>query len=585
MFHESFQYFMPVRALYGVGLLSRIGQEVGEFKGLKALVITDQILEKLGVVEKLRKGLEGSGVEIAAVFSDVPPNSEVKTVKAAAELGKNSGCNLLIAIGGGSVMDTAKVTNVLMFKGGEVEDHMGAQLVDEKMYPMIFVPTTAGTGSEATIYAMISDTAKQVKLPFAEDRFLPDLAILDPELTVSMPPKVTASTGMDALTHAIESYVSTTASPISRAFSLQAIDLISKYILAATAHPDDMTARGAMLTASFLAGVAINHAGVGMVHALSHAAGGVYHIPHGVANAIFLPFSIDYNLDVAAEDYARISEVLGELNVYPIHELQANLANFENPIIENTLSQLSFVDEWLAKRKAAALAEKIRRLNRQLAYLSGLPLNLKEAGVNDNLAQLDLLVERGMEDGSLLYNPKEVKENDMREIFQKAYHQNLKPEKVSEKSLKLSAAGHVKKRIKGVFKSAEELYDILGGFFERIRENDELREALVASGLVVRFRYTNPDAAIVLASIDGEQKIIMGEEAEKMDVELELKLEADLAHVFWHGQMNVVQALARREVIPKGNLPKAMKLLPILDPAFRMYPEYLREKGLSSLIL
>jgi len=263
-------------------------------------------------VERVKAGFARTTIEIAAIYDQVPPNSTIKTVEDCAALGRTQHCDLIIGLGGGSVLDTAKVANILMVKGGPVAEHMGAYLLGQtRLLPLFLIPTTAGTGSEVTKVAVIADPDHDVKLPFAETQFLPDLAILDPELTRSLPPKLTAMTGMDALTHAIEAYVDKEWSPASDGLALQAIRLIRDYLLRACAQPNDLQARGAMLAASCLAGIAFSHSMVGMVHGISHALGGVYHIPHGLANALVLPEVMDYNLDSRLDRYADIAEALG----------------------------------------------------------------------------------------------------------------------------------------------------------------------------------------------------------------------------------------------------------------------------------
>jgi len=187
--------------------------------------VTDKILLDAGPVDRVKAGFKKTNIKITAIFDDVPPNSTITTVQNCAALGKKNKCDMIIAVGGGSVIDTAKVANLIMVKGGDVEDHMGAYLLDisDHLLPVIVIPTTAGTGSEVTKVAVIADPDNDVKLPFAEEQFLPQLAILDPEMTVSLPPKLTAATGMDALVHAIEAYVDKEWSPASDALALHAI--------------------------------------------------------------------------------------------------------------------------------------------------------------------------------------------------------------------------------------------------------------------------------------------------------------------------------------------------------------------------
>jgi alcohol dehydrogenase class IV len=585
MIPEYFAFNLPTKIVYNHGLASRLGSELKEFGKRNALIITDKVIRKAGLLNKVLEGLQGSLINPIAIFDDVPPNSELKTVMDATEMGKANNCTLIIALGGGSVMDTAKVANILLFKGGKIEDHMGAQLIKGRLHPMVFIPTTAGTGSEVTSFAMISDSKNDVKLPFTEDAVLPDLAILDPEMTLTMPPKITAATGMDALTHAIEAYVSSETNPVSEALSLHAIELINQNILQATANPDDVNARGAMLVASFMAGVSFNHAGVGIVHGISHALGGVYHIPHGLANSIILPFSIEHNMETSAARYARITEHLGFVNIKPTEELIKAVGMFNNDLLNNAVLQMTMIDEWLVDHKARALAEKIRLLNRQLSYLSGHATNLKQAGINDGLAKLEQVIETAMTDGAMLYNPVEVTREKVRRIIQMAYNQDFPSIKVSSADLRAARAGVIVPKLKNIFSDTENMYDILGGFYNKMGEDSGLSNALLSSGLKVRFIYTNPDGYLTIDSSGTQVKVYRGKDGDHVNLDVEMTLSADLAHYFWHGLVNAVQALTRREITTKGNLPKAMALLPILTPAYDLYPKFLMERGLGKLVV
>jgi alcohol dehydrogenase len=587
MLPDYYQFSLPTKVKYGIGLASRLGDELADFPGSRALLVTDKVIQSTGLAKKVIEGLKGTKIEIVATYDNVPPNSEIKVVTEAAEMGVASKCDMVIAIGGGSVLDSAKVINLLMVKGGPLQKHMGAQLLKEKLLPYVAIPTTSGTGSEATQFAVISDDANSVKLPFAEDFFLPDVAILDPEMTATMPGKVTAATGMDALTHAIECYAGMNPNPVSDALALYAIELIAQNILQAVAVPNDLNARGAMLTASFIAGVAFNHSGVGIVHGISHALGGVYHIPHGLANSIILPFSVEYNMETSAARYARIAQIFGDSGFYPVKELNQLVARFDNFAVNQAVTQLGLVDEWLTKQRAQSLAGKLRALNQKLNALCGHPLNLREAGVKDSLAKLEQVVRTAMEDGAMLNNPVPATAEGVRAIVREAYEQNLKPIAVSKSELKAARPSGAAKRLKGIFKDEAAIYDILGTYFLKVQADPKLFAPLKNSGLRIRFNYTGPDAAIALdGSTDDKTKQIMtGDAARKFEPEVEFTLQADVAHYFWHGQVNLMQALARKEISPKGNLPRAMRLLPLLEPLYELYPNYLRSRDLARLAL
>jgi len=608
---EYFEFTLPTKLVYGFRILRNIGSAVAHFGRRRAILVTDKILVKAGPVDIVKEGFKKTNIQIVCTYSDVPPNSTLKAVKDCADLAKKNRCEMIIAVGGGSVIDTAKVANLLVVKGGKIEDHMGAYLLEsnDKLLPTIFIPTTAGTGSEVTKVAVIADLKNDVKLPFAEDQFLPQMAILDPEVTVSMPGRLTAMTGMDALTHAIEAYVDKEWSPASDALALHAIRLISNNILQVCAHPEDVQARGAMLVGSFLAGVAFSHSMVGMAHGISHALGGVYHIPHGLANALVLPEVMEYNLDSSPERFSDIALALGITFPQVVNEGTSLLKSGWRPeflsktldsvgfvkewmdnqsfkvkgIAAKTLGNLSFVDQWFRKQAGRAAVERIRTLNRQLAYLTEMPLNLKDAGIKDKLGKLEQLASTAMNDGSMLYNPKEPERDVVVNIIRKLYKTGVKPIPVSEKDLRPSEAIFGQKEMRNVFKDANMLYSVLAEFYELLKKDARVGTPLKRSNLCVQFVYKNPSAVITIDATKGDPLIIKGDFNGKPEVIMTMN--ADFAHKFWHGKANLVTALTRRQVVAKGNVPKTIKLLPILRPAYELYPRFLREKGLGHLVM
>ena len=612
MLPEYFEFTLPTKLIYGIGILKKLDNAIKPFGKRKAILVTDKILVKAGPVGKVREGFKNSNITIACVYDNVPPNSTIKTVEECARMAKKNGCNMIIAVGGGSVIDTAKVANILIVKGGEVGDHMGAYLLDksETLLPAIFIPTTAGTGSEVTKVAVIADPDHDVKLPFAEDHFLPDLAILDPEATVSMPPKLTAATGMDALTHAIEAYVDKEWSPASDALALHAIKLISGNILKACAHPDNLQARGGMLIGSFLAGVAFSHSMVGMAHGISHALGGVYHIPHGLANALVLPEVMEYNLESQPDRYADIAVALGvsfpqmvtasrnllkadSMDIFTKVFRRMDFSYLGEKLIDasswlrgsaaDAVGNLDCIDQWFRHQAARAGIEKIRTLNRQLAYITEMPLNLEEAGIRDNLKKLDQVVTTAMEDGAMLYNPVEPTREAIEEIVTKLYDQDITPLEVSDEDIESQDTKSGGREMTNVFKDSKMLYDVLIGFYEYLKKDPDVGPSLAETNLLVQFVYKNPSAIITIDTTGDTIEIHQGAYDGKPEVTMTMN--ADFAHKFWHGKANLLTALTLRQVVAKGNVPKTIKLLPILKPAYAKYPLFLKKKGLEHLII
>ncbi len=602
MLPEYFGFSLPTKVVYGVGILGKIEAEVARFGKRKAILITDKVLVEVGVVDKVKAAFEGTGIKVAHVFDEVPPNSTLECVTACGRTMRRRKIDLVIAVGGGSVIDTAKVANLLAVEGGKVEDHMGAWLLDpnDELLPMIVVPTTAGTGSEATKVAVIADPDNDVKLPFSEEQFLPALAILDPEVTATMPGKLTAATGMDALTHAIEAYVGKEWSPATDALALHAIRLLHANILQACAHPEDMQARGGMLVGSFLAGVAFTHSMVGMVHGIAHALGGVYHVPHGLANALVLPEVMEWNLDSALDryvdvalalgvDFPQLGSRLGSLAQHPPGRGALERGRLLSPSYRarnaaaRLLGTLGFFDRWMRRRAAMAGVERIRTLDRQLAHLTGMPLNLRDAGVGDGLAKLDQLVDTAMADGTMLYNPREPERAAVEAIVQRLHDCEAEPLPVSEEDLRPAERSAAKPEQKDAYESTEQLYGVLVPFFELLEAHPDVGPKLKKSNLCVQFVYRQPDAIITVDTTSGEMVLTQGEYDGKPEVTMSMK--ADFAHRFWHGKANLITALTRREVMARGNVPKTVKLLPVLKPAFTLYPEYLQDKGLGHLVI
>src|SRR5262245_54514957 len=378
MLPDFFQFYFPTKVLFQAGLSKDFSNELNSLQIQRMLVVTDARLLKAGLVQPILDGLSNAGVKKTVVFSEVPPNSELSAVKKAFERGAEIEAQGVLAVGGGSVMDTAKAANILLSLGGDlVEDYSGAHTLPSPLKPLIAIPTTAGTGSEVTQVAVILDEKNGVKLSFLDRYLYPTLAILDPELTLTMPPKLTAMTGLDALTHAVEAYTSLESNPYSDAFSMKAIRMIKDSLSIAVKNGDDLHARSEMLAAAHLAGVAFDHTMVGVVHSMSHSTGAGSHVPHGMANSILLPWGMEYNFEVCKERYAGIAKRLGV----------------------DTAGKS--VDE-----AAHAAIEKIIGLRTELKTLCGLPDRLREAGVKEE--DLPKIAELSVEDGSSFYNPREV---------------------------------------------------------------------------------------------------------------------------------------------------------------------------------
>lgn len=307
------------KLITGNGATEKLLEEATRLNMKNPLIVTDEILEKIGVVDKIITLLNGLP---HGVYTGVKPEPEVALVQECKEAFTAGGHDGLIALGGGSAIDIAKAVSGFAGFDGPIEQLFGTDLVPHKGAPIIAIPTTAGTGSEVTNIAILSDTEAQLKKGIVSDYLLPDVAIVSPEMTLTMPKSVTAASGIDALVHAIEAYISVNASPITDALAIGAMKMIAKNLPKAYANPNHIEARENMATASLMAGMAFGNAGVGAVHALAYPLGGRYHIAHGVSNALLLPYVMEWNKIACAERFRDIAEALGQ-NTAGLSDIEA----------------------------------------------------------------------------------------------------------------------------------------------------------------------------------------------------------------------------------------------------------------------
>jgi len=388
---EFFEFFCPVKIISGHKALANLPYEMTLLGVSKALVITDPGVVNAGLLKPVQATMKGSDCKIAAIYDKTPPDSSSYVCNEVAQMFLKKKCDCFIALGGGSCIDTAKGANIVISEGtDDLMKFQGMDRLTAHQKPLIVIPTTAGTGSEATLVAVIKDVDRNTKMPFVSDELYPALAIIDPKMTMSMPPKITAATGMDALTHAVEAYYSLQKNPISDCFATSAIKLIFGNLLTAAKNGADEQARLAMANASLMAGIAFSNAMVGVVHALAHAAGGICKVPHGLANAILLPYGMEYNLKSSAAALGELAPAMG------VKDLKGN-----------------------AKKRAEAAIQAVFDLRQKLHDATGMPLTLSEAGVTQK--DLEKIAHGAVNDGSCTYNPEELEYKDAFKILKKAY--------------------------------------------------------------------------------------------------------------------------------------------------------------------
>ena len=302
--------FMAGRIHFGPGVSAKAGDLVKAAGAKSVLIVTDQTMEKIGLLERISDNVRKSGLQVS-VFSDVEPEPSVETTDAAAAMARESKVEAVIGLGGGSCMDVAKAVSILVKNEGSASRYQGLGLVKNPGVFKLMIPTTAGTGSEVTFTAVLIRKSDGVKGGINSDFLYPDMSLLDPELTVSMAPHVTASTGMDALAHALEAYTSLQASPFSDMFAEEAMWRVGKWLRVATLNGRDLEARGEMMLAALYGGVALANAGVTACHALAYPLGGMFGVPHGTANALLLPHVARWNALASPARFAQAASLLG----------------------------------------------------------------------------------------------------------------------------------------------------------------------------------------------------------------------------------------------------------------------------------
>lgn len=390
-FHQTdISSYLPTQIKFGFGKVEKLGLELQIEPDLadrdRVVLVTDKGVIGAGLVEKVEAGLVDSPYEIKAIFDAVPSDSDMAIVREVTRIIHQQEANLIMALGGGSVMDTAKAGSLMATHGGEIKDYEGGFMVPGPCIPIVAIPTTTGTGSEVSMGAVIKDPDAKVKITIASPFLFPRLAVLDPEMVRTLPPKLVAWTGMDALTHAIEAYVSDLHEPISEALAFRVVEMIFDNLEAAVRDPDNLDARAKMQIAATMAGMAFSNAALGATHPITHAVGAMFGVHHGLGNAVALPTVMEYNLEVCPERYASLARAMG-------------------------VSQTDLSDEELGR----LAIDRVRELRRAL----GIPEHYSELGVPTDEATIEAIAETAMNDPLLAFNPRKTELEDMKAIVAK----------------------------------------------------------------------------------------------------------------------------------------------------------------------
>lgn len=385
MTKKSFGYFMPPVTIMGVGCLEDIADYIKPMGFKKALIVSDKVLVQIKLVNKVTDVLAKIGVDYV-IFDGAQPNPTVGNVNDGLKMLRENECDFVVSFGGGSPHDCAKGIALVAANGGKIEDYEGINKSAKPQLPLIAVNTTSGTASQMTRFCIITDESRHIKMAIVDWHTTAVIAVDDADLMVAMPPALTAATGMDALTHAVEAYVSTIATPVTDCAALKAIELIAGYLRRAVQDGNDMEAREMMTYAEYLAGVAFNNASLGYVHAMAHQLGGFYDLPHGVCNAILLPAVEDYNAKVVPERFVEIAKAMGK-----------------------DIAGLS------AEEAASAALAAIRELSADI----GIPAGLKDLKGFDK-KDIPVLAANALKDACGFTNPKQATQEEIENIYKAA---------------------------------------------------------------------------------------------------------------------------------------------------------------------
>lgn len=394
MTETYYEFFCPVKLIVGARALENIPYELGALGASRPLLVTDRGVAAAGLVDQLRAVLSAGGLEIAAVYDEVPPDSSLAAVRAIARRYRDAGCDSLIALGGGSPIDTAKAANILASE--ETEDlwkFSGAGNLPRPLKPLVVIPTTAGTGSEVTYVSIVRDEERGIKVPFASPFLMPHAAVLDPRMTLGLPAQITAATAMDAMTHACEAYICLAKNPMSDAYASAAVRAVAENLLAVLDRPGDAPGRLALAQGAAMAGIAFSNSMVGLVHALGHSVGALCHVHHGTCMSILLPAVLEYNLEARREQ-------IGEL-----------LLPLAGPAV--------YAETPAADRAEQAIA-RLRLLKDEIHARCGLPRTLSETGKVER-AQLPQIAGMALDDGSIIFNPVEVSREEALAVLERSW--------------------------------------------------------------------------------------------------------------------------------------------------------------------
>ena len=365
--HKIFSFTGARKIVFGNGSFQQLPEHIRELQAKRPMIVLDKQLAATGMKEQVVELLKKSGME-CQIFDKVDPEPKISLADEGAKLALKAKCDIIVGIGGGSAMDVAKAIAVLATNKGKAVDYLGLNKVPGPGLPKIMIPTTAGTGSEVTFTSVFVRPDLKKKEGMNSPFLYPDLALLDPLLTVSLPPGPTASTGIDALCHAIESYTSINASPLSELLSLEAIALIAENLRTAVHDGSNIAAREKMLLGSLYAGLGLANAGVTAVHSLSYPLGGKYGIPHGLANTVLLPYVMSYNISGAQEKFVDIAEAMGEMvEGLPLREAAYLAVEAVNALVEDCGIQTNLEDLGISEDDFEEMAKIAMTVARPLA--------------------------------------------------------------------------------------------------------------------------------------------------------------------------------------------------------------------------
>ncbi|MBF0226775.1 MAG: iron-containing alcohol dehydrogenase [Desulfobacterales bacterium] len=613
MYDELYKFYLPSKIILGTGLLNNFTSLIKDIKKTRIFILVDKLVESSDIFLKIKNNLNDSKLQSVHVCLDESQNATVTDLEECLKLVKDYNPDCFISIGGKIVCDIGKALNAaLSLNISWLFDYKGSYVVKSKasMLPYIFIPTLEGASSALSKIVLLHDSSTNKILKLEEEHFIPNLIILDALLSQNFSPQVIASSSIATLADAIESCLNPNSSPFNDIFALQAIKDIYTNIFRACSYPEDFDAINKLLTAGIFSSAASFNFGKGQVSIISYCLSIAHKIPYPIAKTLVLPEILEllskerqeklyYVADAmqinlpqiidaskklfeTATDPEIIKSKFGLLS--PFMNFLADRFKQTKKITYKTSEFFDFIDEWSFNQGPLIVIDKIKILIQKLAYLANLPLNFKDAGISLKFFELKDVVKECLHLSIMLNKKEDIDVNLIANVLNKIYYSKTKPLQVSKEEIIPQNIKYRKKKKANFFKDHRMIKEILFNFYKHLISIPEFANNVKKMGIFIKVVHKKPSLEFIL---DARENDIVLKEILNVGEKVEgtLIIDSDFAHKFWHGKASLVKGFALGKVSGTGNLTKAIRLIPSLKMAFKIYPVFLRKIGMGDLII